>query len=61
MNWLKKLFTNETDRKVAEIQAHNEKVAKDTAKAASSLTRLLKKNGITLQIYIATGGDKHGN
>lgn len=59
MNFLKKLFTNETDRKVAEIQAHNEKIAKETSKAALDLKRLLKKNGVTLQIYIATGGDKH--
>ena len=61
MNFLTKLFTNETDRKVAEIQAHNAKVAKDTTKVARDLTRLLKKDGITMPILIATGGDKrHG-
>lgn len=59
MNIFRRLF--DTDRKVAEIQAHNEKVAKDAAKAALGLKRLLAKNGVTLQIYIATGGDKHGH
>lgn len=61
MSFLKRLFTNETDRKVAEIQAHNAKVAKATSKAGLDLKKLLAKNGVTLQIYIATGGDKrHG-
>jgi hypothetical protein len=61
MNFLRKLFTNETDRRVAEIQAYNEERAKEASKAALDLKKLLMKNGVTLQIYIATGGDKrHG-
>ncbi len=57
---LRKLFTREVDRQVEAI--YNDEVSQPLHKAgktADSLNRLLKKNGVTLQIYIATGGDKH--
>lgn len=60
MNLFKRLFTNETDRKVAVIQAGNAKAARETTKAGRDLKRLLNKDGITLQILIATGGDRRG-
>lgn len=49
---------NKTDTKAAEIAADNEQKLRETAIAAKKLRDLLKKNGVTLQIYIATGGDR---
>lgn len=61
MSLLKKIFTNKTDQQVAQIQAENQKMAKEASKEARALRNLLRKNGVTLQIYIATGGDhRHG-
>lgn len=59
---IRKLFSKEVDRKVDAIFADEINPSlKSADKTAASLTTLLKKNGVTLQIYIATGGDKHGH
>lgn len=59
MRQLKKLLTKETDRRVDLIFEHEiKKPLKDTARTAKKITRLLEKDGVTLQIYIATGGDR---
>lgn len=62
MKLFKKLFTREVDRQVDAIfhdEVHPQLKSADAS--ASSLNRLLKKNGVTLQIYVATGGDKRGH
>lgn len=46
-----------TDQKVHDIHEDTDKILKDTAKEAKQLRDLLRKNGVTMQIYIATGGD----
>lgn len=59
---LKKLFGKDTDRRVTHItttQIH--KPLEEAGISAEKLTKLLKKNGVTMQIYIATGGDKRGH
>lgn len=43
------------------IQRKVVKAAKDTSIEQERLMNLLKANGITLRIYIATGGDKRGH
>lgn len=59
---LRKIFTKEVDRQEAAIldKAVTPSL-RSAGQTADSLHRLLKKNGITLQIYVATGGDKHGH
>lgn len=62
LSLFRKLFTKDVDRQVDAI--FDDEIAKplqDSAKSARSLATLLKKNGVTLQIYIATGGDKRGH
>lgn len=54
---LRKLFTNDTDRQVAEIYKDAKKDFDSTAKIAKGHRDLLRKNGVTMQIFIATGGD----
>lgn len=57
-----KFWRNKTDDHAAEIAADNEKKLRETAESAKKLKELLLKNGVTLQIFIATGGDKrHGH
>lgn len=47
------------DVEVERLKAqNNEKISKVTS-SSDRLHKLLKANGITLRIYIATGGDKH--
>lgn len=58
---LKLLFTKQADREVKAIHATSDKILKDTAYEAKQLRDLLKKNGITMQIYVATGGGKDGH
>lgn len=58
---LKKLFSaSYTDRKVAEIHEDTEKKLAETSQAVARYNSLLKKNGVTMQIVIAAGGD-HGH
>lgn len=62
MSFLKKLlFPGETDRKVEAIQAESKAMLEDAERMAKRHNDLLRKNGVTLRVYIATGGDKHGN
>lgn len=41
------------------IKAENKKRIDTVTDKSDNLHRLLKANGITLRVYIATGGDKH--
>lgn len=58
MKWYRKIFNNKTDAKVNAILKSTEKTSQETAVVAKDLHDLLKKNGVTLQIFIATGGDR---
>lgn len=58
MNKLRKLFSKENDRVVREILDENIAKNYEAAAQARSLNELLKKNGVTLQIVISTGGDR---
>jgi predicted sulfurtransferase len=59
MTLLKKLFTQKaTDQRVDAIYEDVTHKLEDTAKVAKRHRDLLQKNGVTLRIYIATGGDK---
>lgn len=62
MALLKKLFTHKaTDQKVDAIYKDVSHKLEDTAKVAKSHRDLLQRNGVTLRIYVATGGDRrHG-
>lgn len=61
------LFKKNNHRKSIQdpkVDALKEKIGAHAAKAAKSankLNRLLEANGITLRIYIATGGKNHGH
>ncbi len=62
LNMLKRLFLSRpTDEKVAAINEERRAILQDVSKVAKRHRDLLKKNGVALQIYIATGGDKHGH
>lgn len=56
MKW-PKFMNKKTDEKVEAILKETSETTKDTAKVAKELRDLLKKNGVTLQIFIATGGE----
>lgn len=60
MEGLKMLFVPKyTDKKVEAISHETEKLLAEAAKTAARYNRLLKKNGVTMRIAIATGhGDK---
>lgn len=55
---LKYIFSKEVDKQVDATLKEVTTAAKGSAKSSKKLEQLLKKDGITLQIYIATGGDK---
>lgn len=57
----KVLLPSYTDKRVDEINAENKKAFDDTAETAKRHAELLRKNGVTLRIFIAAGGDKHGH
>jgi predicted DNA binding CopG/RHH family protein len=56
----KKIFTNKTDAKVDELNRQSLKKIDDSARVAKRHAELLKKNGVGMRIFIATGGDHHG-
>lgn len=49
----------ELEKEVDRIKAQNTRKIKSATAKTDNLHRLLKANGITLQVFIATGGDKH--
>lgn len=49
---------DELAKKVEVIKKKNTRKFHDAEDSAGSLHELLRKNGITLRIYVATGGDK---
>lgn len=55
---LKRLFSKDTDVYVDKIFKDASKQIRSTAKVAKIQRDLLQKDGITMQIYIATGGDR---
>lgn len=60
MDRLKMLFVPKyTDKKVEAISGETERLLAEAAKTAARYNRLLKKNGVTMRIAIATGhGEK---
>lgn len=54
-----RLFHHRTDERVAQINADIAKTTKEATKAAKDLKRLLEKNGVTLLIVTAGGGNEH--
>lgn len=57
-NTLKKiLFPSITDKRVATINADSKQMLQHATVRAKRHNDLLAKNGVTLRIYIATGGD----
>lgn len=55
---LKKIFfPSVTDNKVAAIQQESRAMLEEASKTAQRHKALLEKNGFTMRIYIATGGD----
>lgn len=58
MHLLKKIFLpSVTDKKVETIHAESKAMLDDATKIAKRHKALLDKNGFTMRIYIATGGD----
>lgn len=55
---LRYIFSKEVDKQVDATLKEVTVAAKGSSKSSKKLEQLLKKDGITLQIYIATGGDK---
>lgn len=53
---LRHIFSKDTDKKTDAIYNEVSEIAKKSADSSKRLEKLLKKNGVTLQIYIATGG-----
>lgn len=49
----------ELAKKADRIKAENKKRIDKVTDKSDNLHKLLKANGITLRVYIATGGDKH--
>lgn len=56
---LRKIFSNDTDREVAQIVDPVRKQFKKTALTAKEQRDLLRKNGVGLQVVVATGGIEH--
>jgi DNA-binding winged helix-turn-helix (wHTH) protein len=52
------LFGRKKDKIIENIAEENSRRAAEAAQSAKALRDLLRKDGITLQIYIATGGGK---
>jgi hypothetical protein len=48
-------------REIEAINAENKKTVAGAGESAERLSALLKKNGVTMQVIVATGGDNHGN
>lgn len=48
----------EVDKEVERLKAQNTKSINKVTDSSARLHNLLKSNGITLRIYVATGGDK---
>lgn len=62
LHMLKRLFlAKPTDQTVDRINSESRAVLEDTSTVSKRYRDLLKKNGVALQIYIATGGDKRGH
>lgn len=59
--WGRVKEAKKTDEKVAEILEDVSKTSADTAKSAKRLEDLLRANGVSLQIVIATGGGHRKN
>lgn len=60
METLKKIFLpSYTDNIVEPMTEDAQREFKATAKVAKSHRDLLKRNGVTLQIMVGAGGDKH--
>lgn len=55
----KRLFTNKTDKKVDELNRQSLQKIQDTGLVAKRHAALLKKNGVSMRIFIAAGGDHH--
>jgi hypothetical protein len=53
-------FPSVTDNEVKAINAKSLELLEDTSKTAKRHKELLEQNGFSLRIYIASGGDKHG-
>lgn len=53
---LRRIFSQDTDKVVGEINEQNARTYKEAAQSASRHKELLEENGITYQIFIATGG-----
>lgn len=61
MKLLKKIFLpSETDKQVEAIHADSRDILNDASVRAKRHKELLDKNGFTMRIYIATGGDHRG-
>lgn len=62
MKLLKKiLFPSETDERVRSINRESTEMLNNAEEKARRHNELLKRNGVTLRIYIATGGDHRGH
>lgn len=60
METIKKLFLpSYTDDIVESLERDTQREFKATAKVAKSHRDLLKRNGVTLQIMVGAGADKH--
>lgn len=61
LHLLRKIFVpSVTDKKVESIHAESKAMLEDASKIAKRHKALLDKNGFTMRIYIATGGDHRG-
>ncbi len=54
------IFPSITDKQVSAITKRSEEMLDDTSRIARRHKQLLDKNGFTMRIYIASGGDKRG-
>lgn len=57
----KLLFASETDNQVKAITKESQSILEDTSRTAKRHKALLDKNGFTMKIYIASGGDSRGH
>lgn len=53
----KLLLPSTTDKQVEAIKKESKKILEDANRTAKRHKMLLDKNGFTMRIYIATGGD----
>lgn len=59
---LKRLFVpHYTDKKVAAIHTENQKLFTESAVVAERYNKMLKKNGVTMRIAIASGHADKGH